>query len=258
MSKRKPLTEAQWLTGTQTYVLLKYLQQHLLVARAKGGKRKLRLLSVGCCRADWHLITNADCRRTIEVAERAADSKATRIEVRNAAASCDALAIAAQDRMQVLMQRGHNYRSSNPEVKAIMLDQAMAYAASYAASQRGGILGLQIVTNSVAQLQVMQPDAAAELPLSEKTRDVGARHCDLIRDVFGNPFRPVTIDPRWCSSTVLDLARTIYDDRGWERMPILADALMDAGCDSEDLIKHCQGTGPHVRGCFVVDLLLGK
>ena len=82
--------------------------------------------------------------------------------------------------------------------------------------------------------------------------------CDLLRDIFGNPFRPVTLDPRWLSSTVLDLARTIYDERVFERMPILADALMDAGCESEEIIKHCQGPGPHVRGCWVVDLLLGK
>jgi hypothetical protein len=80
----------------------------------------------------------------------------------------------------------------------------------------------------------------------------------LIRDIFGNPFRPVTLDPRWLTSTVLDLARTIYDERVYERMPILADALMDAGCDSEEIINHCRGEGPHVRGCYVVDLILSK
>jgi hypothetical protein len=80
----------------------------------------------------------------------------------------------------------------------------------------------------------------------------------LIHCIFGNPFRPVTLDPRWLSSTVLDLARTIYDEKVFERMPILGDALMDAGCDCEEIIKHCQGPGPHVRGCWVVDLVLGK
>ena len=80
----------------------------------------------------------------------------------------------------------------------------------------------------------------------------------LVRCIFGNPFRPVMLDPRWLSSTVLDLARTIYDERVFERMPILADALMDAGCDSDEIINHCRGTGPHVRGCWVVDLILGK
>ena len=79
-----------------------------------------------------------------------------------------------------------------------------------------------------------------------------------LRDIFGNPFRPVTMNPSWLSSNVIALARTIYDEREFERLPILADALMDAGCDSEEIIKHCQGAGPHVLGCWVVDLVLAK
>jgi hypothetical protein len=80
----------------------------------------------------------------------------------------------------------------------------------------------------------------------------------LLRDIFGNPFRPVVFDPRWRTSDVVGLARAIYDDRSFERMPILADALMDAGCENEKIIGHCRGDGPHVRGCWVVDLILGK
>jgi hypothetical protein len=82
--------------------------------------------------------------------------------------------------------------------------------------------------------------------------------CDLIRDIFGNPFRPVTADPSWLTSTVAALARGIYADRAFDRLPILADALQDAGCDHADILDHCRGHGPHVRGCWVVDLLLGK
>ena len=81
---------------------------------------------------------------------------------------------------------------------------------------------------------------------------------DFVRDIFGNPFRPVTFDPRWRTSDVLGLARAIYDDRAFDRMPILADALMDAGCADEQVLGHCRGDGPHVRGCWVVDLVLGK
>jgi hypothetical protein len=80
----------------------------------------------------------------------------------------------------------------------------------------------------------------------------------LLRDIFGNPFRPVTFDSRWRTSDVVGLARAIYDDKAFERMPILADALMDAGCEDEQIITHCRGDGPHVRGCWVVDLVLGK
>jgi hypothetical protein len=80
----------------------------------------------------------------------------------------------------------------------------------------------------------------------------------VLRDIFGNPFRPITLDPRWLTSSVLDLAGAIYEERAFERVPILADALMDAGCENEDILDHCRGDGVHVRGCWVVDLLLGK
>ena len=67
-----------------------------------------------------------------------------------------------------------------------------------------------------------------------------------------------TIDPEWRTSTVVQLAQGIYADRAFDRLPILADALQDAGCDNEDVLTHCRGTGPHARGCWVVDLILGK
>ena len=75
---------------------------------------------------------------------------------------------------------------------------------------------------------------------------------------FGDPRRPVAIDSGWRTSTVLALARGMYESRDFGAMPILADALQDAGCDSDDILNHCRGPGPHVRGCWVVDLVLGK
>jgi hypothetical protein len=82
--------------------------------------------------------------------------------------------------------------------------------------------------------------------------------CDLIHDLFANPFRPIALDPRWRTSDAVGLARAIYDDRAFDRLPILADALIDAGCDDEQVLAHCRSDGPHVRGCWVVDLVLGK
>jgi hypothetical protein len=80
----------------------------------------------------------------------------------------------------------------------------------------------------------------------------------LVRDIFGNPFRPVSFSPEWCTDTALTLARQMYDSRDFSVMPILADALQDAGCDSDDILSHCRQPGEHVRGCWVVDLVLGK
>ena len=81
----------------------------------------------------------------------------------------------------------------------------------------------------------------------------------LFREVVGNPFRPVAFDPAWRTTDVLLLARGIYEERAFDRMPILADALQDAGCDSDDILSHLRDTKQtHVRGCWALDLVLGK
>jgi hypothetical protein len=87
-------------------------------------------------------------------------------------------------------------------------------------------------------------------------------HSNLLRDIFGPlPFRPVTIDPSvlaWNDRLVVRLAQAIYDERRWGDLPLLGDALMDAGCDEDEVLAHCRSSGEHVRGCWVVDVLLGK
>jgi hypothetical protein len=81
----------------------------------------------------------------------------------------------------------------------------------------------------------------------------------LLRDIFGNPFRPVPFSPKWATDTAVSLARTMYESRDFSAMPILADAFQDAGCDSEDILNHCRDVNAtHVRGCWVVDRVLGK
>jgi hypothetical protein len=88
-----------------------------------------------------------------------------------------------------------------------------------------------------------------------------AFQAELLRCIFGNPFRPVRIDASWLAwglGTAVRLARSIYEERRWDEMPILGDALQEAGCTDTEVLDHCRGAGPHARGCFVVDLLLGK
>jgi hypothetical protein len=100
---------------------------------------------------------------------------------------------------------------------------------------------------------VRQPDTFAWL-----AADRNQALALLIRDIFGNPFRPVKVAPAWRTSTGVELAQAIYDERAFDRLPILADALEDAGCTNADVLEHCRQTGIHARGCWVVDLLLGK
>jgi hypothetical protein len=96
----------------------------------------------------------------------------------------------------------------------------------------------------------------ASLVANERKEQIA--QSDLLRDIFRNPFRLRAFAPSWRTDTATALARTMYEAREFGAMPILADALQDAGCDNDDVLNHCRGDGAHVRGCWVVDLVLGK
>jgi hypothetical protein len=81
---------------------------------------------------------------------------------------------------------------------------------------------------------------------------------ELLRCITGNPFRPIILNSSWLTSTVIALAQKMYDSRDFSAMPILADALQDAGCENTDILDHCREAGPHARGCWIVDKLLAK
>ncbi len=109
-----------------------------------------------------------------------------------------------------------------------------------------------------SQIHPRKPDKDSEQDQA-LWRGVHAQLTAVIRDIFGNPFRPVAFDPRWRSESAVALARTAYDTRDFTLLPILADALEEAGCDHTDVLAHCrQPDAVHVRGCWVVDLVLGK
>jgi hypothetical protein len=130
-------------------------------------------------------------------------------------------------------------------------------------AERQRKLGLLVEASRHAGLEALLP------PLVEAGRHAGPaeewglpeqrKHlCDLIRDVIGYPCRPVALDVAWQTPVAVALAQTIYDERRFSDLPILADALEEAGCDNADILAHCRGPGPHARGCWAVDLLLGK
>jgi hypothetical protein len=112
------------------------------------------------------------------------------------------------------------------------------------------------------------PSAAAcgmslyPLPLAGycgKRAEANAIICDILRDVFGNPFRKTNFNRAWRTSTAVALAEQMYESRDFGAMPILADALQDAGCEDAVILSHCRDAkATHVRGCWVVDLVLGK
>lgn len=118
-----------------------------------------------------------------------------------------------------------------------------------------------LVERTVSPSQFVRHISTISLP--EQSDDLSSVNihviqANFVRCIFGNPFRPVTFSPIWNTSTVLALADAIYEDRAWDRMPILADAIEEAGCEEVAILDHCRGPGPHARGCSVVDGVLGK
>jgi len=97
--------------------------------------------------------------------------------------------------------------------------------------------------------------------LMRKSDELAAQ-CALLRCLFGNPFRPSPALPAavlaWNDRLVPRLAQAIYDERRWNNLPLLADALLDAGCEDEALMDHCRRGGEHARGCYAVDVILGS
>jgi hypothetical protein len=254
------MSEAQWLASTDPQEMLRFLE-------GKVSKRKLRLFACACSRQNWDLLADSS-RKAVEMAERYADGLVGKAE----------LATVHKEAYEVTEQ-------AKSEQQRIAADEA--YICSF-----------------------VDTAYVAEYPTRE-TPGVPLRlQAALLRDIAGNPFRSVacadgedstTYPPHpddcrcllrpWLTRDVLGLAEAIDEERAWERMPILADALQEAGCDNEDILRHCRGweictwcvaggtrpvellggicttcqgtgwialRGPHVRGCHVIDSILDK
>jgi hypothetical protein len=235
------------------------VQAMLGAVRGRASQRKLRLFACGCCRAVWHLIPDPRNHHAVEVAEGFADGAADRGQL---AAACAASA-------GVYAKPGFGYRGfpdpatglsrSGWEAARAATNTAEVYGSAGSAARRAQDIAQKAGEAAVyAALEGHSSGPIGEDASREAQNAVRAAQSDLARDVFGNPFRPATFDPAWLTSDVVALAQGIYADRAFDRMPILADALQDAGCDDDELLDHCRGPGPHVRGCWVVDLLTGR
>jgi hypothetical protein len=255
MTKARALTEERWLSSDEPYELLRHLQQHCRLSRTPGNRRLQRLYACGCCRRAWHLLTDERERSLVETAERAADGKASRDDLAEAE-------ILAQDlvRERTADVRNAKARPNSPQMwegaARVNLAHAVQAVTSNWLSYTAGGPAMSVAALSGWEAR-RNPEAAGET-----MRAASRRHAQLLRDIFGNPFRPLpAVDPGWATangSTVAKMAQGIYEDHRFGDLPTLADALEDAGCTDGEILAHCRGGGEHARGCWVVDLLLGK
>jgi hypothetical protein len=117
-------------------------------------------------------------------------------------------------------------------------------------------VGMTVDPERLARADIIMAHVA-EAAISDQERPLeSAYQARLLREIIGNPIRPAPIEPTWLTANVTTLAQAIYDESAFDRMPILGDALEDAGCNNTAVLEHCRSGGEHVRGCWVVDLLL--
>ena len=237
--------EEYWLSSKDPEDLLRGSLDGIEEERGVRFKRKLRLFAVECLRRISHLFRDSRSRGWIEILEQNADG--TISDKRQ-----DCLGTEVVD-----PPNDDHFQGDDPIVSQV----ACAWQALCLASDPDF---RPFDANCVAcwARDALYP-IAGPLDLTDEKRVQHNKHQEeiqvaLLRDIFGNPFRPVTLDPSWLIPKVKTLAQAIYDERAFERMPELADALAEAGCSNQDILSHCRGPGPHVRGCWVVDLLLGK
>lgn len=216
------MTEQEWLTATDPKPMLQFL-------KGKASDRKLRLFLIACslrtfADAPWEEIT--DAIPAVEMFIEKAISPADFAPAKDAInwgiwEMCESLNLRAEALLVAIQEQDVSAELANHTVKRALDGWRM----------------------NVPDLDIVKEHLAV---------------CHIARDIFGNSFRPVVIKPSWLTSTVVTLATGIYQEKAFDRIPILAGTLQDAGCDNDEILTHCRGPGPHVRGCFLIDLLLGK
>jgi hypothetical protein len=216
------MTEAEWLISKNAWAMLSRY--------TKKSQRQNRLVLLACCRMDEGEIANQELiSLALDAAERHADG------------------LLAASTLRKYKHRVARFRNALQTSERITPELYAANLVVLSVTPFGSAGNQPVPDNILFEIRNghFSPRLETYLPF-------------IFRDIFGNPYRTITVDPSWLTSTVVALATGIYQDRAFDRMPILADALQDAGCENVDILNHCRGEGVHVRGCWVVDSILGK
>jgi hypothetical protein len=249
LGREATMTEAEWRSRTYPPHLLGFL-------RGRGGDRKFRLFACACARRVAHLVKDGRAKAALgfaeQMAERGNAGRKGRPSIHKAGReACEELWRQDQGQFDAAGLLAHLAESNatHAAVDTASTDPAVAAEGCTAASLAVAYASCRTPRTP----NPFPPDRGTRIAVEEQVQ-VG-----LLRDIFGDPFRPATFDPAWRTPTAVALAGQMYESRDFGAMPILADALQDAGCDSEEVLGHCrEPKATHVRGCWVVDLVLGK
>jgi hypothetical protein len=254
------MTEAEWLACDDAPTMLDDL-------RGKASDRKFRLVACACARRVWGSLADERCRKGVEGLEGFADGRGGREDYDRAAVE-----IRSPDYCIFYPRTPEKpYRNFVGVGSVVSPHSSVGFYWSqslldeYVPAGRWGVITEVLVAQGFPTVDVGDPlyrviPTAAVVDLDEEWR----AHLVLVRDIFGNPCRPVAFDPVWRTAAAA-LAEAAYEERSLPEgaldpapLAVLADALEDAGCTDAAILEHLRGPGPHVRGCWVVDLILGK
>jgi hypothetical protein len=230
------VNETLWQAGNDPLTMLSHVE-------AGASERKLRLFACACVRHRWALIPHRRQRGAVELAERLAEGQAKDAELEDA------------------RQRAEVWPYDAPEFERLIY-QAAAYTLAESALEaaRGACSSILDYAAIEGAWEAIPGEDQSRL-IAEAAGAEGRALGRLAVEVFGNPFRPVTVERAWLAAfdgAALAMARWIDEEWRIDEMPYLADALTDAGCTADALIRHLRGEGPHVRGCWALDLVLGR
>lgn len=252
------MNEAEWLACTDRQKMLEFV-------RGKASNRKLRLFACGCVRSIWHFLIGEISQRAVVAAEKYADGEPT--------ATDDDMAEMYQLEMGGVHYAKHLAKGNWP--KEWTGSEMAAYYAAIAAAECCRMSGLQAAQGTIwwadqanwvataAIEAVGYSTGATFLTATGEVSRTSASDAEritqvrILQDLFGAPlWRSAVANPAWQTPSVVTFAQGIYDKRAFDRLPELATVLEEAGCHDAEILGHCRQQGPHVRGCWVVDLLI--
>jgi hypothetical protein len=244
------MNEVEWRACSDPMPMLEFL-------RGKASDRKLRLFACASCRRAWGLLRDVRSKQAIEVAERYADGLAGEEELSLAMNMAGAAQQALWDeygsKPSLILDLEEDYRAVS-EMEA-------AFAVWRTCSPRQALFFISYPSHDGA-IGFAPGQVAYAVGGGGGVASETAVQSSFLRDIFGTLlFRSFSLDPAWLAwqnRTLSRMAQSIYDDRAFDRLPILADALEDAGCTDPAILNHCRLPREHVRGCWVIDHLLGR
>jgi len=209
----------------------------LPVLRGQATDRKYRLFAIACCRQIKPLFTDERTRRALEVCERFVEG------------------LADLETLQKAFDGALAVYDENPDDSQGVESSALAMASTcWTNDEKRETSLIDVVDNTIGV-------ACFFFPWKNAKQIQRRRVCRLLREIFGNPFCPVSLSAgllAWKEATVPRMAQAIYNEHAFELLPILGDAMEEAGCTDELILGHCRGPGEHFRGCWLVDAILGN